>query len=287
MVIIWLLYYNSAYALYSFCKVIVLYLQIKGDGDCFLMAMLEQIEFQSEGQKKRYTPVYIRCQALVHFMETREEFGEEVMKGIRDEYGLVEDQEDDTHPGPFSVYAWVRYMSQDKTEADGILIKLIASMLGCRITVVRSDSCKEVRFRHDKNLGETDFAVLFNCAEKDGHYSAIMHIDKTLVKAGSLKRFRNFDYEGDLREREQRWEGIDFAGGEYKAVKAEELKLLKFKTRQYDRVKVLMEATQQTEPDSFVQSPSEQKQLGSDIADPKEGEKECGKCNKKFKSTGS
>ena len=74
------------------------------------MAMLEQIEFQSEGQKKRYTPVYIRCQALVHFMERREEFGEEVMKGIRDEYGLVEDQEDDTHPGPFSVYAWVQYM---------------------------------------------------------------------------------------------------------------------------------------------------------------------------------
>ena len=63
--------------------------------------------------------------------------------------------------------------------------------------------------------------------------------------------------------------------------------MLNIKARQYDRVKVLMEATQQTEPDSFVQSPSKQKQLGSDIADPKEGEKECGKCNKKFKSTGS
>ena len=131
-------------------------------------------------------------------------------------------------------------------------------MWGCRITVVRSDSCKEVRFRHDKNLGETDFAVLFNCAEKDGHYSAILRIDKTLVRTGSLKRFRNFDYERDLREREQSGEGIDFAGGEYKTVKTEELKLLKFKARQYDRVKVLMEATQQTEPDSFVQSPSKQ-----------------------------
>ena len=41
-----------------------------------------------------------------------------------------------------------------------------------------------------------------------------------------------------------------------------------------------MEATPQTEPDSFVPSPSKQKQLGSDIGDPKEGEKECGKCNK-------
>ena len=160
-----------------------------------LTALLVQIEFQSEVQKKRYTPIYIRCQVVVHFMERREEFSEEVMKGIRDEYGLVEDQADGTHPGPFSVYAWVRYMSQDKTEADGILIKLIASMWGCRITIVRSDSCKEVRFRHDKNLGDTDFAVLYNCSEKGGHYNAIMCIDKTLIKATSVKRFRNFDYE--------------------------------------------------------------------------------------------
>ena len=148
--------------------VIVLYLQIKGDGDCLLTALLVQIEFQSEVQKKRYTPIYIRCQALVHFMERREEFGEEVMKGIRDEYGLVEGQADGTHPGPFFVYAWVCYMSQDKTEADEILIRLIASVWGCRITIVRSDSCKEVRFRHDKNLGDTDFAVLYNCSEKGG-----------------------------------------------------------------------------------------------------------------------
>ena len=101
-----------------------------------------------------------------------------------------------------------------------------------------------------------------------------MYTDKTFIKATSLKRFRNFDYEGDLREREQRGEGIDFVGGcEYKVVKTAELKLLKFKARQYDRVKVLMEASPQTEPDSFVPSPSKQKQLDSDIGDLKRGRK--------------
>ena len=91
-----------------------------------------------------------------------------IMKGIRDEYGIVEDQADNTHPGPFSVYAWVKYMAQDKIEADGILIKLIASMCGCRITIVHSDSCKEVRFKHNKALDGSDFGVLCNCSEKGG-----------------------------------------------------------------------------------------------------------------------
>ena len=211
------------------------------------MALLAQIQFKSEEQKRRYSSIYIRRQAWC-ISWRGEEYGEEIIKGIRDEYSLVEDQADHTHPGPFSVYAWVKYMVQDKIEVDGILIKLIASMWGCRITIVHSDSCKEVRFRHNKALDGTDFAVLYNCSEKGGHYSAIMRIDKKLMIAGSLKRFRNFDYEGDLREREQSGEGLDVAGGgEYRVVKGADLKLLKFKARQYDRVKLLMDDTPQTE----------------------------------------
>ena len=154
-------------------------------------------------------------------MERREGFGEETMKGIRDEYGIIGDQADHTHPGPFSVYAWVKYMAQDKIEADGILIKLIASMWGCRITIVCSDSCKEARFRHNKALDWTDFAVLYNCSDKGGYYTAIMRTDKLLMTAGSLKRFRNFDNVANLRERQQRGKGLDSVGGggEYRAIK--------------------------------------------------------------------
>ena len=50
-----------------------------------------------------------------------------------------------------------------------------------------------------------------------------------------------------------------------------------------------MDDTPETERDRFDSSPpkSKEKQLGSDIGDPVEGEKECKKCNKTFKTTGS
>ena len=63
-------------------------------------------------------------------MENRDEFEEIVVRGIKDEYGLVEDEVNEDEPGPFSVYGWVKYMSDDMVQGDGIMIKLIASMWG-------------------------------------------------------------------------------------------------------------------------------------------------------------
>ena len=135
-------------------------------------------------------------------MENRDEFEEIVVRGIKDEYGLVEDKVNEDQPGPFSVYGWVKYMSDDKVQGDGIMIKLIALMWGCWISIIRSDSCKELRFRHEKKLDCSDFILLYNCCPgNSGHYSAVMRTDKLMIIASSLKRFRNFNYELDLRER--------------------------------------------------------------------------------------
>ena len=129
--------------------------------------------------------MYLRRQALWHFLENREEFEDMVVKGIKDEYGLVEDDAIEERVGPFSVYGWVKHMSNDKVEGDGIMILLIASMWGCRISIVRSDCCKEVRFRHEKKLDCSDFILLYNCCPgNDGHYSAVMHTDKMMITGG-------------------------------------------------------------------------------------------------------
>ena len=180
-------------------------------------------------------------------------------------------------------------MSNDKVEGDGIMIQLIASMWGCRISIVRSNCCKEVRFRHEKKLDCSDFIFLYNCCPgNDGHYSAVMRTDKMMIIGGTLKRFRNFNYQLDLKERRNRGEGlVDLVGsGDYVMVKSEDFKEFKFKARQYDHVKSIMEETEETQSE-FVQSQGRKRQLGEDIPDAVEGEKACEKCHKKFKTTGS
>ena len=182
-------------------------------------------------------------------------------------------------------------MSTDKVEGDGIILKLIASMWGCRISIVRSDSCKEVRFRHDKNIDGSDFVLLYNCCEKNGHYSAVMHTDKFMIIGGTLKRFRNFNYDLDLSERRMRGEGLlDLVkSGDYAVVKSDDLKELRFKAKQYDKVQNTMEETEQTQSEFVEQqgSKGKKRQLGEDIRDPVEGQKECDICHKKFQTTAS
>ena len=127
--------------------------------------------------------------------------------------------------------------------------------MGCRISIVRSDCCKEVRFRHEKKLNYSAFILLYNCCPgNDGHYSAVMRTDKMMIIGGTLKRFRNFSYQLDLKERRNRGEGlVDLVGsGDYVMIKSEDCKEFKFKARQYDRVKSIMEETEETQSE-FVQ----------------------------------
>ena len=70
-------------------------MQITGDGDCLFEALLTQRKFKTDVQKSRYKPMYLRRQALWHFIDNRDEFAEMVVRGIKDEYGLVEDEENE------------------------------------------------------------------------------------------------------------------------------------------------------------------------------------------------
>ena len=109
-----------------------------------------------------------------------------------------------------------------------------------------------------------------------------------VIIGGTLKRFRNFNYELDLKERRNRGEGlVDLVGsGDYLIIKSEDFKDLKFKARQYDHVKSIMEETEETQSE-FVQPQGKKRQLGEDIPDAVEGEKACEKCHNKFITTGS
>ena len=79
-----------------------------------------------------------------------------MIDGVRNNYGWHTQDEGEEQAtgenGPFSVLEYVQYMNRTKVWGDSIMIQLISSMWGCRVTVLRSDCCKEIRFRHDEPL---------------------------------------------------------------------------------------------------------------------------------------
>ena len=55
-------------------------------------------------------------------------------------------------------------------------------MWGCRLTVLQSDTCKEIRIRQDVTLKDADVCLLFNSDTFNGHYSAICRDDEMLLE---------------------------------------------------------------------------------------------------------
>ena len=68
-----------------------------------------------------------------------------------------------------------------------MFITLLRSLFGCRITVVRSDNLHQMKFRHDKELEDSEFVFLFNCSPLGGHYSPCMKGGKAALEYLPLK----------------------------------------------------------------------------------------------------
>ena len=76
--------------------------------------------------------------------------------------------------GPFSVNTYLHYMLEDGIWGDNIMLGLIASMWGVRVSILLSESCAEVRLRHDMEWPECDFGLVFNCSSTGGDLRDLM-----------------------------------------------------------------------------------------------------------------
>ena len=132
---------------------------------------------------KMYIGRNVKHQAIAHFLEYREILVDEVEEGIKEEYGRV-----DSEFGPFSIQEYLHWMAKPREYGDGIMIKLIASLWGCRITVLRSDSLAELRFRHDLPLEDADMVWVYNSLPVHGHYSPAI-----CVREGKAETLEIFD----------------------------------------------------------------------------------------------
>ena len=58
-------------------------------------------------------------------------------------------------------------------------------MLG--VSILLSESCAELRLRHDMEWPECDFGLLYNCNSRAGHYSGVKRFDEMGVEANEVK----------------------------------------------------------------------------------------------------
>ena len=161
-----------------------------------------------------YAARYVKHQAIAHFLEYREELFDEVVEAIRMEYGRV-----DSEFGPFTVREYLHLINKPREYGDFIMLKLISSMWGVKITVLRSDSLGEVRFRHDADIDDVDIVLVYNSKPINGHYSPAICVEggeaETLEIREDLVKSKHYDPEVDRLERKSlgiwRWkEGTNY-----------------------------------------------------------------------------
>ena len=110
---------------------------------------------------------------VAHVLKHLDLFKHWLRDRIREFYGTG-----DGNLGPFSVKSYLQWMLEDKVLGDMIYCYLLASMWGCRLTVLQGDTCKEIRIRHDVTLKDADICLLYNSDSFNGHYSAICRDDE-------------------------------------------------------------------------------------------------------------
>ena len=162
-------------------------------------AVLKQIHFESQEDEKWYTADRLRRQVIVFFCLKKNMLTDWISEKIRSIYGWC-DKDSEKEPGPFSIKSYLQYMLQDGVWGDFIVLTLISVMWGVRVTVVRGDSCSQVRIRHNYDLNDSDRVLLFNGREVDGHYSAVSRVDQSKLKSTSISYTKDFDNGVDTTE---------------------------------------------------------------------------------------
>ena len=171
------------------------------DGDCMYHAARGCLQIK-EGTlvDKMYISRNVKHQAIAHFLEYRDQLVDEVEEAIRQEYGRV-----DSEFGPFSIKEYLQFMARPREYGDLIMLKLIASLWGLRITVIRSDSLGEIRIRHNLHFTKADMVFIYNSKPISGHYSPAFSVSggdpETLEIVDKLVKGKNYDPEVDRAER--------------------------------------------------------------------------------------
>ena len=168
------------------------------------------------------------------------------------------------------------------------MIGLILSIWGVRISILLSDSCAEIRIRHNLEWPETDFGLLFNCNMATGHYSGIKCNDETGVECKQIKEGDNYSREEDKKERSE----LSVPKGMV-VVSVAKLKSLLQDHELAKKVRQLVEEEKGSGGDSGGnkgrkrrdEDTADEAEIDKDVQIVKKGDVHCVRCNKDFEST--
>jgi hypothetical protein len=127
--------------------------------------MRRALQFSNPG----YRHIHLRRQ-VVWFMAQFPDvcFNDATLEQIRGSYGVqapavgVEQSEGEQTIGPFSVVTYLRYMLQNRSWIDQVMVRALSIMWGLRVTILDCSTLNEFRFRHDLPLGLVDMVLCWN-----------------------------------------------------------------------------------------------------------------------------
>ena len=121
---------------------------------------------------KKFTAEQFRLQVIAQMCLGFDYLKHYLMENVKQLYGSGEEL-----AGPFSVKQYLHFMSKEKEWCNSIFLAGVSSCWGLRITVIRSDSCAEVQYRHSKLLCDVDIALMYKCKMATGHYWGVLRFD--------------------------------------------------------------------------------------------------------------
>ena len=168
---------------------------VEGNGNCLPNSILKQVNFAMDpGSDHLYTQTYLRHQVIMHLIANWEVFGQEIKENIKISYGHPDSivgglqiKKVSSHGNKrnveygYSVMDWCKYILRDGSWCDEIFIKLVASMWGCKISVLRADSLHSTTYRYEGSFHLADIILMYNGNPVKGHYSPVGHCGKGLV----------------------------------------------------------------------------------------------------------
>ena len=192
---------------------------VEGNGNCLPNSIIRQLNFEEDpGAELMFTHTYLCRSVVMHLIENWEVLGSEIKENIRLSYGRPDSEiggmkiksvsgkgRNRKEEYGYSVHDWCRYILREGSWCDEIFIKLVSSMWGCRISVVRSDSLHAVTYRYEGTYDEADLILFFNSNPTKGHYSPVGASGKDLsVLTNNIQYLSfspNYKKDVDLDER--------------------------------------------------------------------------------------
>ena len=167
---------------------------VKGDGNCLPTSVIKTLDFnQDPGSDQMYTQIYLRRAVVMHLISMWEILGADITENIKYSYGCPDSEvgglkikkftgkgQNRKETYGFLVKDWCQYILRDKSWCEEIFIKLISSMWGCRISVLRADNLRVITYRYEGSDNQAEITLMYNGNPARGHYSPIRRMWKDL-----------------------------------------------------------------------------------------------------------